>query len=72
MTRVERLGTRSARYRVRYEFTLLSGPRRVGFYDLPSRDLAPQPGQRVTVIYDPDNPRRQRLYPFALVRVSSD
>jgi hypothetical protein len=69
--RVEPIRLKGVRYRVHYEFPLLSGARQTGRFDLP-RDPAPAPGTPIVVIYDPDNPRRQRRYPFPLVRVSQD
>jgi len=67
--RVEPVRLKGVRYRVHYEFPLLSGARQAGHFDLPS-DPAPAPGTPIVVLYDPDNPRRQRRYPFPLVRVS--
>jgi hypothetical protein len=71
VVRVEAVRLKSVRYRVRYEFPLLSGARQTGRFDL-ARDPAPAPGTPMVVIYDPVNPRRQRRYPFPLVRVAPD
>lgn len=51
-----------------YEFRVLSGATRRGRCNTNSRPI-PGEGSVVCVIYDPDNPRRNGIYPFSLVRV---
>jgi hypothetical protein len=53
-------------YRVFYEFTDLSGATRTGRFD---KNKKPLPvGSALTVVYDPNSPRRSAPYPFALAR----
>lgn len=70
VTRVEPIRGRSAGYRIHYEFRLLSGATRTGHFDVARNPL--RPAHPVVVLYDPDEPRRQRPYPFPLVRVATD
>ena len=51
-----------------YEFRVLSGAVRKGRSSAGRRGL-PAEGSVVCVIYDPDNPRRNAIYPFPLVRL---
>jgi hypothetical protein len=55
------------RYRMEYEFRLLSGSVRRARQEM-SRSLPA--GAVVTVLYDPENPRCCAVYPFSLVRVA--
>lgn len=57
-------GTQS--WNVRYEFRTLSGTRVVGRSDAGGNP--PDVGSSVRVLYDPDNPGRNALYPLSLVR----
>lgn len=62
-------GTHGSTHRtIRYEFTLLSGVRASGRSQTSSRVLAA--GSAVWVVYDPDEPARNRLYPLSLVQAS--
>ncbi len=70
VTRVESVPGRYGYRRVHYEFPLPSGARGSGFFDQRSRDLVPE-GTPVVVVYDPENPRRNARYPFALVRAET-
>jgi hypothetical protein len=51
-----------------YEFRLLSGATGRGRSSTNARSV-PGEGSVVCVIYDPENPRRNGVYPFSLVRV---
>jgi len=53
-------------HRVHYEFRILSGAVCTGYYDAPNDP--PPSGAVLTVVYDPDDPRRRHRYPFTLVR----
>ena len=53
---------------VTYEFRVLSGATRKGRSSASGKNV-PAVGSVVCVIYDPDNPRRNGLYPFSLVRL---
>ena len=55
-------------WRVHYEWTLLSGAKRIGHYN----DGKKQPlalGTPIPIVYDRDNPQRNRKYPFGLVAI---
>jgi hypothetical protein len=54
---------------VKYEFRLLSGAVQKGRGSASSRKSFPGVGAVVCVLYDPDNPRRNALYPLQLVRM---
>jgi hypothetical protein len=54
-------------YRAQYEYRILSGATKTGRSG-PMRK-PPAIGSSVVVIYDPDDPARQALYPFPLVRL---
>lgn len=66
--RTEKLGGKQRLHRVHYEFTLPSGARRSGRFDVSG--APPEPGAWLVILYDPDEPRRQGRYPFSLVRVA--
>lgn len=51
---------------VRYEFRTLSGARIVGRRTLSGNP--PEAGGTVQILYDPDNPARNAIYPLSLVR----
>lgn len=70
VTRVDKVRGKRMHYRVHYEFRLPSGAVRTG-RDVTTKD-PPAPGDRVIVIYDPENPRRQHRYPLPLVCVATD
>ena len=53
---------------VTYEFRVLSGATRTGRCSS-GRKSVPAVGSVVCVMYDPDNPRRNGIYPFSLVRL---
>jgi hypothetical protein len=53
---------------VTYEFRLLSGALRKGKSSCSRRNV-PGVGSPVTVIYDPENPKRNALYPLSLVKL---
>lgn len=55
-------------YKVYYQFTELSGATHPGRYDKNKRPLPV--GSLLTVVYDPNNPRRSAPYPFSLVRAT--
>jgi hypothetical protein len=54
------------RYEVFYEFQSLEGGVRTGTYN--TQRTIPEPGATIQVVYDPDNVKRSRPYPFELVR----
>lgn len=54
-------------WRVHYEWKLLSGATRTGYYDKAKNP--PAPGTLIPIVYDPNNPRRRAHYPLSLVRV---
>jgi hypothetical protein len=62
-------GVKTAASRVHYEFRILSGARRTGQYYVEKG--APPAGAALTVLYDPENPRRNSSYPLSLVRLGS-
>lgn len=70
VTRVDKVRGKRMHYRVHYEFRLPSGAVRTG-RDITKKD-PPAPGDRVIVMYDPENPRRQHRYPLPLVCVATD
>jgi hypothetical protein len=51
-----------------YEFRLLDGAVVKGRSQVSRRNI-PQPGQQATVLYLPDNPKRNALYPLELVKL---
>jgi len=55
---------------ISYEFRVMSGATRKGRSSLSGKNV-PGEGSVVCVIYDPDNPRRNGLYPFSLVRLDN-
>jgi hypothetical protein len=55
---------------VSYEFRLLSGAVRKGHSSANKRSV-PAVGSVICVIYDPDNPRRNAVYPFSLVELEN-
>jgi Protein of unknown function (DUF3592) len=60
---------RSSGYFVYYEFPLAQGGQQQG------KQFAGQPatpGSAVTVLYDPDRPRRNALYPLSMVKLASE
>jgi len=63
---IEPRRARSGYHRVSYEFSLLNGARARGWFQ---QRKAPPLGSQLRVVYDPENPRWQRRYPFPLVRV---
>ncbi len=68
VTRVEQARKGDKRVqRVSYEFTLMSGAKREGHFDL-NRN-APQVNSTLTVLYDRDNESRQARYPMRLYRI---
>jgi len=54
-------------YRVKYEYSLLSGAQRTGSLSLPKQPMAE--GAQFVVLYDADAPERHVRYPRELVRV---
>jgi len=60
---------KSTHYQVEYEYRILSGATRKVKVDASRRP--PEPGATVTLIYDPDNPKKAIAYPLALVRVAT-
>jgi hypothetical protein len=50
-----------------YEFRLLTGATRTGTRQAPRKP--PAIGAVICIVYDPERPSRNRLYPFSLVRV---
>ncbi len=56
--------------RVFYEFLTSGGSRAEGKYGPVHKSKQLQPGSALTVIYDPENPGRNRKYPFRTVRIS--
>ena len=56
---------------VRYEFKTPSGDTVKGRCDVSRRNL-PQPGAPVCVLYNPDNPRRNSIYPMQMVKLRRD
>lgn len=61
-----RKGQGAQGWSVRYEFRTLSGSRIVGRRTLSGSP--PEAGGTVRILYDPDNPARNAIYPLALVR----
>ncbi|HEX4277492.1 MAG TPA: hypothetical protein VHZ74_19175 [Bryobacteraceae bacterium] len=57
---------RRKNFRVSYDFNLPSGEAMTGKCD---RNSVPRAGSRVCVLYDPDKPRRNTLYPLDMVRL---
>ena len=55
-------------WRVEYEWRLLSGATRKAHYNHGGK-AHPAIGTTLPILYDRDNPRRQRRYPFPLVRL---
>jgi hypothetical protein len=55
---------------VNYEFRLLSGATRKGRSSA-GRKHIPAEGSIVCVLYDPDNPKRNALYPFQFVKLEN-
>ena len=53
-------------FRVQYEFRLLNGALAKGKVN---RSKPPVVGAPLCVLYDPENPRRNALYPLSLVRL---
>lgn len=53
---------------VRYQFLDMAGNEVAGS-SMAAKAGAPEPGQAVTVLYDPDRPRRNTLYPPQMVRL---
>lgn len=53
-----------------YEFRVMSGATRKGRSSASGKNV-PAVGSVVCVMYDPDNPRRNGLYPFSLVKLDS-
>jgi hypothetical protein len=61
--------THGGSYRtVNYTFQLMSGAMRSGKSEAPRKP--PAIGSTVWIVYDPDRPRRSRLYPFPLVKTA--
>ena len=60
----------SSGYRVIYEFRLLGGGTQQ--VRLNTSRKPPEPGTTVTILYDPDVPKRAVLYPMSLVRVDTE
>jgi len=56
----------SSGYRVQYEFTTLSGATRFGSFQKTTHP--PEVDALLTILYDPDEPKRQARYPMKLVR----
>jgi hypothetical protein len=54
-----------------YQFQLLSGETMWGRSSV-RRECAPEQGGLVCVLYDPENPGRNAMYPLALVRLEAD
>ncbi len=59
-------GRRGSRYRVEFEFQLLSGAMRTGRVDMTS---SPAAGSNLVILYDPEQPKRLMRYPSLMVRV---
>jgi len=57
---------------VLYEFQMLNGVTRKGRGAAANRRALPPIGSVVCVLYDPENPRRNGLYPFPFVRLVRD
>ena len=57
-----------ARHRVQYEFQVLSGATRTGFFDVQKNP--PPAGAVLSLLYDVDEPRRQARYPLSLVQTT--
>ena len=53
-------------WRVSFEYTALSGARHRGSFDRGSKP--PAVGTEITILYDPDNPKRVAQYPLSLVK----
>ena len=67
ITRIDKKQSDKGTYwRVEYQWTLLNGATRTAHYNHHRRQ-PPAPGTRLPIIYDRDNPTRQRRYPFPLV-----
>jgi hypothetical protein len=69
VTKADKLrGRESTTWRVRYEWTLLSGAMRTGHADLQTK-TPPAVGTTIPVVYDRDHPQRHARYPLSLVQV---
>ena len=58
----------ASHYRVRYEFQTLSGSTRKGSYNASRKP--PAAGTAITVLYDPDEPKRSAPYPLQFIRLA--
>jgi hypothetical protein len=68
VTETKRVQTGNHRvHRVGYEFHLLSGASRTGSFDQAKNP--PPLGSTLTILYFPDDPRRQARYPLSMFRV---
>ena len=69
VTRVEKKRSDKGTYwRVHYEWTLMSGAKRQGRYNH-GKKQSPPIGTAVPILYDRDQPSRNRRYPLPLVKV---
>lgn len=62
---------RNKQVHARYDFAPFEGSIRRGRSDV-CRTNIPSVGQMVTILYDPDNPRRNTMYPTKMVRLDRD
>ncbi|HYV99350.1 MAG TPA: DUF3592 domain-containing protein [Gemmatimonadaceae bacterium] len=67
---VERVSPTKGGSAVRYRFLSQDGDVTMGATTVPSKEK-PAAGDTVTIVYDPDRPRSNRLYPMQMVRVRS-
>ncbi len=67
VTQAKKVQTNKSRaFRVSYEFKILSGATRTGYFDV-QKDPPPT-GSTFTVLYHPEEPKRNARYPLSLVR----
>lgn len=72
VTKVEKKqGEHGTVWRVTYQWRMLSGAIRSAGYDHASKQ-PPAVGTSIPLLYDPDSPRRQRIYPFGLVKLKAE
>ena len=58
-------------WRVTYQWRLLSGAIRSAGYDYPAKQ-PPAVGASIPLLYDRDQPGRQQVYPFSLVKLKTE
>jgi hypothetical protein len=72
ITKVEKKqGQHGTAWRVTYQWRLLSGALRSGGYER-SGNEPPSVGSSLPILYDRDEPARQKTYPFGLVKLKSE